>query len=340
MKIPLFYYRSILTTLYLISNLIPIPKSLPTMSASVALSVSCQTPCQTFSLDSPEDPLKTIAEISCQNSPAFLPQPDVTTASERAAAEKAAAENINAIMKLSKQMVSEAMFEFTKGFSQPGVYPSWSKNTWKESCKKAIEDCISLRATTGYYVFLKASLISVRNLAHRCFGKEWPDKCIDLVNTTNKDAVERLYLTPLPKCCPIVPHARSGLVDAVALWARKPVPQASELPWATPGKTLLVFFTDKWLKATFIAKVPSGYKFAFADTTERVVTEADVLWRIMTIDEILYFKYPADKKRRLETVIAETEEMERQNEALKKKTKVFELKIAEQKKMIAQLTAL
>jgi hypothetical protein len=196
------------------------------------------------------------------------------------------------------------------------------------------------------------------------------NRCIDLANTEYQDSIEVFGLTPLPnytassrpevrtetsfvKTRKPVPLAEESTpspkytapkrpevrFDTVPARARKP-PQAAELPWATPGSSLLVFFTDKWLKATFVANVQSGYKFAFADNTECVVTNADVLWRVMTFEQFATVQPPADKKRKLEIMIAEKEEMELQHAALKKKVAVFELKMTEKKEMIAQLTAL
>ena len=280
---------------------------------------------------------------------------------EKAAAEKRTAEKVDAIIDVSKQMWRDVILDFTKGFSSPGLQPKSSIQKWKDDCQNITDECKTRK--TGTLVFYRTTFITIRDLAHSCLGLEWTNKCIDIVNYKNKDNLQRLHLSPLPKCIPVpvkistrpVPrpdesplasptpkYKEQVHVDAipVKIKTRKPVTQAAELPWATPGSSLLVFFTDKWLKATFVATVHSGYKFAFADNTECVVTNADVLWRVMTFEQFATVQPPADKKRKLEIMIAEKEEMELQHAALKKKVAVFELKMTEKKEMIAQLTAL
>ena len=313
-------------------------------------------PRQTIWLDSPDSALKTLAELCSGNLPALLPQPDPIVApilTEKIAAgkraeaeqiktrvlnaEKARAEQNKAAVECSKKMWEEVILEFTKIYSTQGLRAKCSYAKWKAECVKVLEGCKSRRAMTGWLEFYRSSFLSVRNTAVSYFGTEWTNRCIGVVNTKYQASFEHLRLTPLPKYVP-----KEVRFEPVPVRTRKPAPQAAELPWATPGSSLLVFFTDKWLKATFVAKVQSGYKFAFADNTNCIVTKADVLWRVMTFEQFATVQPPAvepkpNKKRKLEIMIAEKEEMELQHAALKKRVATIELKMTEKKEMIAQL---
>ena len=286
-------------------------------------------------------------------------------------AEKEQAEQkYKTIVECSKNMWKWVILEFTKVYTTEGMRTKCSYAKWKAECKRVLDECKSRTSTAGSLGFYRSSFISVRNNAVSYFGAEWVNRCIDLANTEYQDSIEVFGLTPLPNytassrpevrtetsfvktrkpvplaeestpspkyTAPKRPEVRVDTVP-VKIKTMKPVPSTAELPWATPGSSLLVFFTDKWLKATFVANVQSGYKFAFADNTECVVTNADVLWRVMTFEQFATVQPPADKKRKLEIMIAEKEEMELQHAALKKKVAVFELKMTEKKEMIAQL---